>query len=68
MSAWKLAKKPVLNYISQLTTQSATLVVRHPVTQLVSVSVFEATGSMLINPWLAGLGVGPADEVVVSVL
>lgn len=68
MSASQLAKKPVLNYISQLTTQSATLVVRHPVTQPVSVSVFEATGSMLINPWLAGHRVGAADEVVLSVL
>lgn len=39
-----------------------------PVTQPVAVSVFEATGSILINPWLAGQRAGSADEVVASLL
>ncbi|KAJ4924691.1 hypothetical protein JOQ06_003643, partial [Pogonophryne albipinna] len=33
----------------------------------VTVSVFEATGAKLINPWPAGQGAGPSDEVVLSV-
>lgn len=42
--------------------------VSHLVRQPVSVSVFEATGSLLINPWLPGQRAGLTDEVVVSVL
>lgn len=45
---------------------------REPVTHLPDqpgcLSAFEAAGSQLINPWLAGQRAGPVDEVVVSVL
>lgn len=81
MSASKLARNPVVECISQLaktsasqlrrlvaTIQSAGEPVTQPVRQPVTVSVFEATGSILINPWLAGQRAGLADEVVVSVV
>lgn len=51
---------PSIESITEAVTQS----VHQPLTQ----SVFEATGSILINPWHAGQRAGPADEVVVSVL
>lgn len=71
-SAGQLGRKPAPQCISRLGKNSATQLLGHlftqPVRQPVTVSVFKATGSILINLWLAGQRAGPADEVLVSVL
>lgn len=77
MSASQLVRERVARYISQPAKKPA-IDLLHPLSpsqrqslsQSIShsQSVFEATGSILINPWHAGQRAGPVDEVVVSVL